>query len=101
MVSGSDDCSIKVWNYTTGECLRTLNGHGKAVHSVVFSPDGENLASGSHDETILLWETDTWECLSSLRSPRLYEGMNIARIRGLTEAQKIMLKALGAVESDG
>ena len=101
MVSGSDDCSIKVWNYTTGECLRTLNGHGKAVHSVMFSPDGENLASGSHDETILLWETDTWECLSSLRSPRLYEGMNIARIRGLTEAQKIMLKALGAVESDG
>ena len=36
--SGSSDDTIKLWNATTGECLRTLEGHGDYVRSVAFSP---------------------------------------------------------------
>ncbi|GAB4236662.1 MAG: NB-ARC domain-containing protein [Elainellaceae cyanobacterium] len=99
LVSGSDDHTIKVWDLQTGELIRTLWGHHSRVTSVVFSQDGAKLASGSTDETIKLWDIYTGECLKTLRSDRLYEGMNITGAIGLTEAQKIGLKALGAVDS--
>jgi WD40 repeat protein len=35
--------------------LRTFKNHSTSVYSVVFSPDGEILASGSADATIKLW----------------------------------------------
>ena len=38
--------------------------------------------------------------LKTMHSPQLYQNMNITRIEGLTEAQKMTLKALGAVEKD-
>ncbi|RKU17955.1 hypothetical protein C6503_10130, partial [Candidatus Poribacteria bacterium] len=36
--------------------IATLTGHTGGVNNVVFSPDGNTVASGSHDGTILLWE---------------------------------------------
>jgi len=50
---------VKLWDVSTGECLRTLQGHTKCVRSVVFSPDVQTLASGSDDETIKLWDIKT------------------------------------------
>jgi hypothetical protein len=40
------------------------------------------------------------ECIKTLRIPRPYEGMNIAQITGLTEAQISTLKMLGAVDRE-
>ncbi|KAL4778102.1 hypothetical protein BJX76DRAFT_162903 [Aspergillus varians] len=39
--------------------LQTLEGHSDGVQSVVFSADGQMLASGSDDHTIKLWDTKT------------------------------------------
>ena len=47
--------SERLWDAVTGACVRTLEGHGRAVMSVCFSPDGKQLASGSWDETVWLW----------------------------------------------
>ncbi|KIX02800.1 uncharacterized protein Z518_08743 [Rhinocladiella mackenziei CBS 650.93] len=45
--------------YNWNPCLQTLEGHENWVNSVVFSPDGRQLASGSHDRTGLSrWSTD-------------------------------------------
>jgi WD40 repeat protein len=64
-----------------------------------FSPGlGQVLVSSSNDSTIRFWDIETGECLKILRSERPYEGMNITGTVGLTEAQKMSLKALGAVE---
>jgi hypothetical protein len=53
--------------------------------------------SGSKDRTILCWNVGTGEFVNMVRN-RLYEGMNITGITGLTEAQKATLRELGAVE---
>ena len=66
LASGSHDATIKLWNANTGECLRTLEGHGSSVRTVAFSPDGAPLASGSDDATIKLWNANTGECLRTL-----------------------------------
>ncbi|KAL6810020.1 hypothetical protein J3E69DRAFT_179767 [Trichoderma sp. SZMC 28015] len=43
-------------------CLQTLEGHSDLVHSIVFSPDGQRLASGSDDGTIKIWDVNSGSC---------------------------------------
>ena len=64
---------------------------------VLFTPDGQCLISGSSDETIKLWDVKTGECFKTLKADRPYESMNITGVTGITEAQKAMLKVLGAI----
>jgi len=98
LASGSGDGSVKLWNVTTGECCQTLHGHSSCIWSVAFSPDGQTLASSSQDETTKLWDLNTGTCLKTMRIDKPYEGMNITGVKGLTDAQKSNLKALGAVD---
>ena len=51
---------MQLWNAVTGENKLTIGQLG-LVENVVFSPDGETLASGSNDETIRLWDVTTGE----------------------------------------
>ena len=66
LVSGSVDNTIKLWNQSTGEEIRTLKGHDNFVRGVNFSPDGKTLVSGSADKTIKLWNLGTDWGLSDL-----------------------------------
>ncbi|KAG8664318.1 uncharacterized protein FPOAC1_013656 [Fusarium poae] len=50
------------WN----ACLQTLEGHGSSVMSVVFSADGQRLASGSADKTVKIWDAATGACKQTL-----------------------------------
>ena len=47
-----------MWDVATGTLQQTLT-HTDGVSSVVFSPDGQTLASGSDDATIRLWDVAT------------------------------------------
>lgn len=69
------------------------------VRSLVFTPDGQTIISGSQDETIKFWDVKTADCFKTLKAPRPYESMNISGITGLTEAEKLTLKLLGAFEN--
>ncbi|KFD56014.1 hypothetical protein M513_03138 [Trichuris suis] len=40
-------------------CTSSLPGHGEAVISTLFSPDGKRLASGSGDTTVRFWDLST------------------------------------------
>lgn len=66
LASTSDDTTIKLWDATTGECVKTLWGHSSWVNAVSFSDDGQILASASRDQTIKLWDWRTGECLHTL-----------------------------------
>ncbi len=117
LFSGGFDSSIRVWDIQTGQCLQVLKGHTGLISSLAFKPcwmheqvqevssravisrSVQSIFSASFDETIKEWDVETGKCLKTLRVPRPYESMNITDIKGLTEAQRITLKALGAVET--
>ncbi|KAI1378090.1 NACHT domain-containing protein [Hypoxylon crocopeplum] len=40
LASGSEDCTVKVWDAITGACLETFRGHGYIVNSVACSTRG-------------------------------------------------------------
>jgi WD40 repeat protein len=54
LASSSEDLTIIVWNYETGEQLNTLNGHSNFINSLVMLRNGL-LASCSLDATIRIW----------------------------------------------
>ena len=73
-------------------------GHQGAVQSLRISPDGRRLASCGDDGAVKAWDLERGELLRTLRRDRPYERLNITGAKGLTEAQKAMLRALGAIE---
>ncbi len=58
LASGNFDGSIRLWNISKpNEPPKTLTGHEERVWSMVFSPDGNWLASRTrNDNTLILWQ---------------------------------------------
>ncbi|MEG4285805.1 NACHT domain-containing protein [Microcoleus sp. A006_D1] len=99
VASGSVDQTVRLWDIRTGECLKVLQCHTSRINSIAFNYDDTLIATCSRDGTIMIWEIETDECLKILKSDRPYENMNITGVTGLTECEKMTIKALGAVEN--
>jgi WD40 repeat protein/transcriptional regulator with XRE-family HTH domain len=99
LASSSDDHTIRLWNIDDGNCLAILRGHTDRIRSLAFSLNGQLLASGSDDGEIKLWDAQKAVYLKHLINEKPYEGMNIAGVSGLTEAQKDALRSLGAIDA--
>ena len=65
-VSGSTDCTVRVWDLTNGICMHTLEGHSKLVTCVSVMPDGRRAVSGSSDATLRVWDLRSGTCLRTL-----------------------------------
>ena len=66
LVSGSYDCSVRVWKISTGETLHRLQGHTQKVYSVVLDHKRNRCISGSMDNLVKVWSLDTGSVLFNL-----------------------------------
>lgn len=61
LVSASRDKTLRLWDVTTGYCVKTLRGHAEWVRSVAPSFDGRWLLSAGKDQTARLWDASSGE----------------------------------------
>ncbi len=74
-VPKDDKFSVVIWDVRGRKILYKLKGHRKEITALVFSPDGNIIASGSKDRMIRLWETNTGEQIQTISS-----GLNTALV---------------------
>ncbi|KAI7089215.1 WD40 repeat-like protein [Hortaea werneckii] len=66
LISGSYDCTVRVWKISTGELLHRLQGHTQKVYSVVLDHERGRCISGSMDNLVKVWDLQTGSCLYNL-----------------------------------
>lgn len=66
LVSASRDQSLRIWDVTTGYCVKTLRGHSEWVRDVSPSFDGRWLLSVGNDQSARLWDASSGECKTAI-----------------------------------
>ncbi|CAG8237740.1 unnamed protein product [Penicillium salamii] len=66
LVSGSYDCTVRIWKVSTGALLHTLDGHGYKVYAVAIDHKRNHVISGSMDHNVKIWSLETGALLFTL-----------------------------------
>ena len=54
-VTGSGDCTLRLWNGSSDRHVMILQGHIEPIYRVMFSPTGGTIVSCSEDSTVRTW----------------------------------------------
>ncbi|TPX33288.1 hypothetical protein SeMB42_g07495 [Synchytrium endobioticum] len=66
LISGSYDCTVRMWDLTSGENVWVFRGHREKVYSVGYCQELKRAVSGSMDATVRIWCTRTGSSLHVL-----------------------------------
>lgn len=66
LVSASRDKTLRIWDVSTGYCVKTIRGHNEWVRDVSPSFDGRWLISAGVDQTARLWDASSGELKATL-----------------------------------
>ncbi|KAI1966653.1 SCF ubiquitin ligase complex subunit cdc4 [Ophidiomyces ophidiicola] len=66
LVSGSYDCTVRVWKISTGESIHRLEGHSYKVYSVALDYKRNRCISGSMDYLVKIWSLENGSLLYNL-----------------------------------
>ena len=66
LISGSYDCTVRVWKISNGDLVHRLQGHTQKVYSVVLDHTRNRCISGSMDNLVKVWDLTSGACLFNL-----------------------------------
>jgi WD40 repeat protein/tetratricopeptide (TPR) repeat protein len=104
IATGSDDAILRLLDSHTGELKREIKGHKDAISSVAYSPDGKTIATGSVDHSLKIWQIEEEEDNITVRllfttNPQFFcEDVDITKVRGLRDKDRMLLKQRGAID---
>jgi len=58
VITGSDDCLVKVFNYNTTSKVKTIEAHNDYIRSIAVHPTHPFILTSSDDMSIKLWDWD-------------------------------------------
>lgn len=74
LVSGSDDSTIKIWDLTSGNLIRTIEwkkiwGESEAswVTGIAIAPDNQTIASSNLSKFVKVWDIDSGKLIRKFR----------------------------------
>ena len=69
LITASSDHTLKLWNWKTKKCLRTLRGHTSQILSLtLLRPYANTCASLGDEGQIKVWNLETFQCILTLQS---------------------------------
>lgn len=68
LISGSADCSVRIWNLSTRKFPRELRGHTNTVLAVALDSKQNRCMSGSADGTVKIWSLEDGNLLHDIQN---------------------------------
>lgn len=66
LITCSHDRTIRIWDLSNGQTVRTLSAHTLPLRELALSPDGHTLASSGDDRFVCLWDLSTGQLRHTL-----------------------------------
>lgn len=68
LVTGSADCTVRIWSVELADCLKVLDGHSAPVHCLAIDPSSPSrrVFSAAGDGLIICWDTVTGDRIRNL-----------------------------------
>lgn len=93
LLSGSQDNTLRLWDFTTGGVIQTFRGHDSWIRGIAFGRDGRTLVSASQDATIRTWSIAGYAELRSIQGRELDGHADAVLAAAFSPDQKLVVTA--------
>ncbi|EIM83444.1 WD40 repeat-like protein [Stereum hirsutum FP-91666 SS1] len=102
----SFDTTSRLWDATTGACLRVFTNHKRAIFTLAFCPDGRWMATGGGDGWVFVYDVKEREKVWSWRSESTRRGIfeldwqqvgDVSRIAVASESKQVGVIDVSAI----